>query len=163
MSEEKRSPIAALARRLHRAWKDYQRRYPGRSVPISDTFSRILSHDPTYIARNRKRTVQRAPLRNPGVFTLQRIANDLETTVGYLLGESGFEPTVLSSETGFTARILPQGMVGFIAFIEEIPALMAWGVTRSDAERSLKKRFSARVAYERSHGNLPGEIMVIWL
>src|SRR5215211_3134645 len=33
--------IRALAKRVHSRWLQYRRRYPGMSVPISDTLSRI--------------------------------------------------------------------------------------------------------------------------
>ena len=48
----------------------------------------------------------RIPLRNPGVFTLQRIADSLETTVGDLLGEPGYEAPrdLLTAEERRTLR-----------------------------------------------------------
>ena len=80
--------IRALAKRVHQRWLEYRRRYPGRSVPISDTLSRILEHDPDYKPqRRRQRNKPRRPLQNPGVFTLKEIADALDTTVGDLLGE----------------------------------------------------------------------------
>jgi len=51
--------------------------------------SRILEHDPDYVpyrSRSARRTGRRYVL-NIGVFSLQRIAAELETTVGELLGE----------------------------------------------------------------------------
>lgn len=83
--------IRALAIRVHRRWLEYRRRYPGMSVPISDTLSRILEHDPDYRPlRPRSPSRQRPPLQNPGVFTLKEVADALETTVGDLLGEPGY-------------------------------------------------------------------------
>lgn len=83
--------IRALARQVHRRWKEYRRRHPGMSLPIDDTLSRILEHDPAYRPmRPRAAERRRPPLRNPGVFTLKAIANALETTVGDLLGEPGY-------------------------------------------------------------------------
>lgn len=83
--------IRALATRAHRRWLEYRRRYPGMSVPISDTLSRILEHDPDYRPlRPRSPSRQRPPLQNPGVFTLKEVADALETTVGDLLGEPGY-------------------------------------------------------------------------
>ena len=80
--------IRALATRVHQRWLEYRRRNPGRSVPITDTLSRILEHSPAYRPlRPRAEHRQRPPLHNPGVFTLQAIADALETTVGDLLGE----------------------------------------------------------------------------
>lgn len=63
----------------------------------------------------------------------------------------------------FTARAVRQGDVGFITFIEEVPALMAWGSSREEAECNLKKRFAVFVAEQRSLGNLQGELEVLWL
>lgn len=80
--------IKALARRVHQRWLEYRRRHPTRSVPISDSLSRILEHDPDYTPQRRRvRHKPRRLLQNPGVFTLKEIADALETTVGDLLGE----------------------------------------------------------------------------
>jgi hypothetical protein len=59
------------------------------SVPIDDTLSRILEQVPEYQPARRRSEKRRArPLLNPGIFTVQRIAAALETTVGDLLGEA---------------------------------------------------------------------------
>ena len=84
--------ISDLASRIHQRWEEYRRRHPGRSVPIGDTLSRILEHASGYQSpRKRAPFRQRQPLRNPGIFTIQEIAATLQTTVGDLLGESGYE------------------------------------------------------------------------
>lgn len=58
------------------------------SVPISDTLSRILEHEPDYRPLRQRSPLRRRPaLQNPGVFTLKEVADALETTVGDLLGE----------------------------------------------------------------------------
>lgn len=62
----------------------------------------------------------------------------------------------------FHAQAVRQGRVGYIAFIEEVPALMAWGSTCEEAEWNLKKRFAAFVARERNAGNLVSELIVAW-
>lgn len=82
--------ISDVANRIHRRWEEYRRRHPDRSVPIDDTLSRIMRHPRDYTAKRTRRS-PRAPLLNPGIFTIQRIADSLETTVGDLLGESGCE------------------------------------------------------------------------
>ncbi|MCU1244523.1 MAG: hypothetical protein JWN02_433, partial [Acidobacteria bacterium] len=83
--------MKALAERVHRRWMEYRRRYPGRSVPINDTLSRILEHDPAYLpSRGRSAQKQRPPLQNPGIFTMKEIAASLQTTVGDLLEEPGY-------------------------------------------------------------------------
>jgi hypothetical protein len=80
--------IRALAKRVHLRWLQYRRRYPGMSVPISDTLSRILEHEPDYRPLRPRAPLRRRPaLQNPGVFTLKEVADALETTVGDLLGE----------------------------------------------------------------------------
>jgi hypothetical protein len=66
-----------------------------------------------------------------------------------------------SQRITFTQQTVRQGNVGYIAFIEEVPALMAWGSSRQEAEWHLKKRFAAFVARERSTGNLEGELEVV--
>jgi hypothetical protein len=83
--------MRALAERVHRRWMEYRRRHPGRSVPINDTLSRILEHDPAYLpSRGRSAQKQRPPLQNPGIFTMKEIATSLQTTVGDLLEEPGY-------------------------------------------------------------------------
>lgn len=84
--------IIDLASRIHERWEEYRRRNPGRSVPIGDTLSRIMRHAPKYLSpRTRREPARRPPLVNPGVFTVAKIADELETTVGNLLGEAGHE------------------------------------------------------------------------
>lgn len=67
----------------------YPRQHGGQGVPINDTLSRILAHEPAYQPlRPRSQTKQRPPLQNPGIFTVQEdVADVLKTTVGDLLGE----------------------------------------------------------------------------
>jgi hypothetical protein len=85
--------IRAFAKRVHSRWLQYRRRYPGMSVPISDTLSRILEHEPEYRPLRPRSPVRRRPaLQNPGIFTVQEIADALETTVGDLLGEPPHAP-----------------------------------------------------------------------
>jgi SOS-response transcriptional repressor LexA len=85
--------IQSLAKRVFDRYLAYRRRHRGQSVPLSGTLSRILEHDPAYLPP-RQRTVNKShpPLQNPGIFTVQRdVAEALETTVGDLLGEPGYE------------------------------------------------------------------------
>ena len=102
-SQRNPEEMEALARRVHLRWREFSDRHPGRRVPVSDTLSRILEHDPEYPPmRLRSPTKRRPPLRNPGVFTLKDLAAELETTVGDLLGEPEYvRPTgdVLSPST----------------------------------------------------------------
>jgi SOS-response transcriptional repressor LexA len=85
--------IQALAKRVFDRLAAYRRRHPGQSVPVSDTLSRILEHTPLYLPpRQRVADKQRPLLQNPGIFTVQKdVAEPLETTVGDLLGEPGYE------------------------------------------------------------------------
>lgn len=99
--------MRALARRVHLRWLAYRRRHAGMSVPINDTLSRILEQDPDYRPpRPRVAAGQRRPLRNPGVFTLKEVARTLQTTVGDLLAEPGYEAPreLLSREQRRTLR-----------------------------------------------------------
>ncbi|HYR28026.1 MAG TPA: hypothetical protein VEU30_06140 [Thermoanaerobaculia bacterium] len=92
MRDHEQERMRNLAERVHRAWLRYQERHPGRSVPITDTLSRILEHAPHYARRRTSNPTRsnRRPLTNPGVFTVQEMAESLETTVGALLGEPGY-------------------------------------------------------------------------
>ncbi len=84
----------ALAKAIHSAINAYNRRSPHAPFAIDDATSRVLENDPDYHPP-RKRVVgkKRDPTLNPGVFTIAPIARRLETTIGALLGERGFEIT----------------------------------------------------------------------
>jgi hypothetical protein len=78
-----------LAQRVHDRRDQWERRHPGRRIPITDSISRILEHDPTYKPPRRRALDRvRPPLTDPRISTLRLIAADLETTVGDLLGET---------------------------------------------------------------------------
>jgi hypothetical protein len=80
--------MRAFAARVNVRMQEYRRNHPGQSVPIDDTLSRILEHDPEYTPpRPRTRRSGRPPLLNPGIFTVQAVAEALETTVSDLLAE----------------------------------------------------------------------------
>jgi hypothetical protein len=84
--------IATLAKRVHERWLEYRRRHPGMSVPVDDTLSRLFEHVPEYIpVRERSPDRKERAAKIPGVFKLQQVADMLETTVGDLLGEPGYE------------------------------------------------------------------------
>jgi hypothetical protein len=84
--------IATLAKRVHERWLEYRRRHPGMSVPVDDTLSRLFEHVPEYIpVRERSPDRKERAAKIPGVFKLQQVADMLETTVGGLLGEPGYE------------------------------------------------------------------------
>lgn len=90
-----RFDIRDFAKRVNEQRLIFNARHPGRRVPIDDTLSRILEHDERYTPTRRiKRTAaQRPPLENPGIAKVVQIAASMETTVGALLGEDGFEIT----------------------------------------------------------------------
>ena len=68
---------------------------PGRAYKITPTVSRILENDPSYIPyRERAAEKKRNPARNPGLLAVKKIAADLDTTLGHLLGEPGYELTI---------------------------------------------------------------------
>ena len=85
--------IRALAKRVHDRLLAYRRRHRGQTAPVTDAMSDILVHAPDYVPpRPRKETKQSEPRKNPGIFTVQKqVAEPLETTVGDLLGELGYE------------------------------------------------------------------------
>lgn len=82
--------IQQLAQRLHLLRDEFARRHPGRSVPITDTLSRLLEHAPSYRPPRPRRPNRsaRPPLIDPRISTIRRIAADLEVTVAELIGEA---------------------------------------------------------------------------
>ena len=89
-----RERIRALAKAVHAAKNAYNRRSPHAPAAIDDATSRILENDPEYHpVRRRTAGKKRPPTENPGIFTVSAIAQRLDTTVGALLGERGFEIT----------------------------------------------------------------------
>jgi phage repressor protein C with HTH and peptisase S24 domain len=84
--------ISTLAKRVHERWLAYRRRHTGMSIPVNDTLSRLFEHVPEYTPhRERSPERQDRSAKSPGVFKLQQVADALETTVGDLLGEPGYE------------------------------------------------------------------------
>jgi hypothetical protein len=84
--------ITALAKRVHERWLAYRRRHPDGSLPVKDTLSRLFERVPDYIPQRKRAPVrQDRAAKIPGVFKLQQVADALETTVGDLLGEPGYE------------------------------------------------------------------------
>ncbi|HEY0139726.1 MAG TPA: S24 family peptidase [Thermoanaerobaculia bacterium] len=89
-----RESAKALAKAMHAAIRDYNRRHPNHPYAIDDATSRILENDPDYLPpRKRVENKDREPTFNPGIFTVKPIAEKLETTVGELLQEPGYEVT----------------------------------------------------------------------
>jgi SOS-response transcriptional repressor LexA len=92
--QDDRERAIQLAKAIHAAIDAYNRRLPNAPFAIDDGTSRMLENDPDYHPpRKRIAGKTRKPTQNPGVFTVQRSANRLETTVGELLHERGFEIT----------------------------------------------------------------------
>ena len=84
----------ALAKAIHAVIVSYNRRFPNNPFAIDDATSRVLENDPDYHPpRKRSQNKKREPTVNPGIFTVLAIAHRLETTIGELLGEPGFEIT----------------------------------------------------------------------
>ncbi|MGZ5442611.1 MAG: LexA family protein [Thermoanaerobaculia bacterium] len=91
---EHREAAIELAKAVHAAVADYNRRNPHHPFAIDDPASRILENDPDYHPpRKRTENKKRKPTANPGVFTVRRVAKRLGTTVGELLREAGHELT----------------------------------------------------------------------
>jgi phage repressor protein C with HTH and peptisase S24 domain len=89
-----RSEVIALAKAIHRRILDWEEA-SGQEFKIDDTLSRVLENDPDYTPyRKRKLGKKRGPSVAPGVFTIKRIADQLDTTVGDLLGEREFDVTI---------------------------------------------------------------------
>ncbi|HSY51471.1 MAG TPA: type II toxin-antitoxin system HicB family antitoxin [Thermoanaerobaculia bacterium] len=51
---------------------------------------------------------------------------------------------------------------GFVAFVDEVPGVSAWGWTPEETEWNLRRPFAEYVAKERSEGRQGGEIRVLW-
>jgi len=91
-ASERHVVVIALAKAINRRRLELARLRPGASYKITPTASRILENDPDYLPyRERAEDKKRKPSRNPGIVTIKKFATDLETTVGHLLGERGFE------------------------------------------------------------------------
>lgn len=93
--------IRALAARVYQRWLAYRRARPGMSIPVNDTLSRLFEHVPEYKPhRERAADRQERAAKSPGIFKLQQVADTLETTVGDLLGEQGYDsPRELLSQS----------------------------------------------------------------
>lgn len=84
--------IHDLARRIHLRLLQHRRKHPHLTVTVDPAMSRILENDPSYAPyRPRSGTKRRPPLLEPSIFTVQRIAHAVGTTVGDLLGERAYE------------------------------------------------------------------------
>lgn len=92
--EDDRAEIVALAKAVHRRLRDWEAAH-GQPLKISHNLSRLLENDPDYEPyRPRSEAKQRGPATAPGIFTIKRIAEQLDTTVGDLLGEREFDVTI---------------------------------------------------------------------
>ena len=89
-----RENALALAKAIHAAMLAYNRAHPHQPFAIDDATSRILENDPDYHPpRKRNENKKREPTVNPGIWTVLLIAQALETSIGELLAERGFELT----------------------------------------------------------------------
>src|SRR5258707_51631 len=95
MSEgDDRTEIIALAKAVHRRIRDWEELH-GQPFKIDTNLSRLLENDPDYEPyRKRDPSKPRGPAVSPGGFTIKRMADHLDATVGDLLGEREFEVTV---------------------------------------------------------------------
>jgi hypothetical protein len=77
-----------IARRLHRRLRELHADRPGTKVKKYSAISRILEHDQTYEPYRERRAQRRKPLmQHPSIFTMIEVADELQTTVGALIGE----------------------------------------------------------------------------
>ena len=92
--EQDGAEIVALAKAIHRRMRDWEEAH-GLQFKKDNVVSRLLENDPDYEPyRPRDPAKQRGPSTAPGVFTIKRLAERLDTTVGDLLGEREFDVTV---------------------------------------------------------------------
>jgi hypothetical protein len=94
MSEEQdRVEIVALAKAIHRRIREWEAAH-GMPFKKDNVVSRLLENDPDYEPyRRRDPEKRRGPATAPGLFTIKRLAERLDTTVGDLLGEVQFDLT----------------------------------------------------------------------
>lgn len=88
-----RPEMVELAKAIHRAMREFNVRNPGRMAKIDSSLSRILILDPDWKPRRSDPGADKRPAKDPSVFTIRDIARRLETTVGALLEERGYEIT----------------------------------------------------------------------
>ena len=89
-----RAELIDLAKAIQRRMRDFEEAH-GYAFKIGHNLSRLLENDPDYRPyRRRDPAKQRGPAIAPGLFMVKRIAEQLDTTVGELLGERGFDLTV---------------------------------------------------------------------
>jgi len=89
-----RAEVIALAKAIHRRMRDWEEAH-GQPFKKENNLSRLLENDPGYEPyRKRDPDKQRGPAVAPGIFTIKRIAEQLDTTVGDLLGEREFDVTI---------------------------------------------------------------------
>jgi hypothetical protein len=87
--------IVSLAKAINRRRLEFKETYTNEMFKRDGAVSRILENDPDYKPhRPRRSGKKRGPVVNPGIFTVKDIADRLHTTVGTLLGETGFEITI---------------------------------------------------------------------
>jgi len=88
------SEIIALAKAVHRRMRDWEDAH-GQPFKKDTNLSRLLENDPAYEPyRPRNPNKKRPAAREPALFTIKRLAERLDTTVGDLLGEREFDVTV---------------------------------------------------------------------
>lgn len=80
--------MIAIAKAVHRAMIEHNRRNPSKPVKIDSSLSRILMLDPDYSPKKNARGSR--PPKQLSIFTVKAVADRLETTVGALLGEKAF-------------------------------------------------------------------------
>jgi len=91
---DNRAELIALAKAIHRRMDEWEE-VNAAAFKKDNTISRILENDPDYQPyRKRAEEKQRGPSTSPSIFTIKRIAQRLDTTVGDLLGESTLDVTI---------------------------------------------------------------------
>lgn len=94
-SPARNAAIVALAKAINRRRLEFKESHAHEMFKRDGAVSRILENDPDYKPhRPRRLGKKRGPVVNPGIFTVKDIADRLDTTVGSLLGEKGFEVTL---------------------------------------------------------------------
>lgn len=89
-----RPEMIALAKAIHRRMRDWEEAH-GQPFKKDTNLSRLLENDPDYEPyRPRNPNKKRSAAKEPSLFTIKHVAEQLDTTVGDLLGEREFDVTI---------------------------------------------------------------------
>jgi SOS-response transcriptional repressor LexA len=138
------SDLVALAKAINRRRQQLIAER-GDTRRVTTDMSRILEHDPSYQPyRPRRADRKRGPTENPGIFTVKGIATYLDTTVGHLLGEPGYELTIED-------RRRLRDLVQFLTRVFRLESPEVAGAAQAEAATEFHFPISEQEFIERDH------------